>query len=75
MPRLHREDFTSESDSEDSNVDPFVQQSDTESYMTYPDSQSDIAEPSPSFYWNERAKATANASTDSGFALSLYDGA
>ena len=50
MPRRYCEDFTSDSELADSNVDPFEEQSETESGNPIPVSLSVNDEPSPRQY-------------------------
>ncbi len=63
MPRRHCEDFTSDSKLADSNVDPFGEQSETESRNPIPVSLSDNDEPSPLQYRKERSEAVADESS------------
>ena len=59
MLRQYCEDFTSDSELADSNVDPFEEQSETESGNPIPVSLSDNDEPSPLQYRKERSEAAA----------------
>ena len=65
MQRRYCEDFTSDSELADSNVDPFEEQSETESGNPIPVSLSVNDEPSPRQYRKERFEAAADESIDS----------
>ncbi len=72
MPRRYCEYFTSDSELADSNVDPFEEQSETESgnpNYPIPDSLSVDDEPSPRQYRKERSQAVANESIDAKSAM------
>ena len=60
MPRRHRKDFTSDSESGDSKVDPFEEHPEREFICPTPVSCSDIEEPSPSQYRKEMAMEEAD---------------
>ncbi len=57
MPRRYCEDFTSDTELADSNVNPFEEQSETESGHPIPVSLSDNDEPSPRQYQKKRSEA------------------
>ena len=69
MPRRYCEDFTSDSELADSNVDPFEEQSATESGNPIPVSVSVNDEPSSRQYRKERSEAAADESIDAKSAM------
>ena len=69
MPRRYFEEFTSDSELADSNVDPFEGQSGTESGNPIPVSLSVNDEPSPRQYRKVRSKAVADQSIDAKLAM------
>ena len=69
MLRQYCEDFTSDSELADSNVDQFEEQSETESGNPIPVSPSDNDEPSPLQNRKERSKAAAYESIDAKSAM------
>ena len=69
MPRRYCEDLTSDSELADSNVDPFEEQSETESGNPIPVSLSVNDEPSPLQYRKVRSKAVADQSIDAKLAM------
>ncbi len=64
MPRRYCEDFTPDSELADSNVDPFDEQSETDSGNPIPVSLSVYDERSPRQYQKERSEAAADESVD-----------
>ena len=69
MPRRYCEDFTSDSELAESNVDLFEEQSETESGNRNPVSLSVNDEPSPWQYRKKRSKAAADESFDAKSAM------
>jgi len=69
MPRRYCEDFTSDSELADSNVDQFEEQSETESGNPIPISLSVNNEPSPRQYRKKRSEAAADESIDAKSAM------
>ena len=69
MPRRYCEDFTSDSELADSNVDPLKEQSETESGNPIPVSLSVNDESSPRQYRKKRSEAAAYESIDAKLAM------